>query len=148
MSLILELPPELESELAAQAARHRLPLPEYALRLLANGCNADSKPSGGTELLAYWQKAGLVGTRPDIADVATIYVGLGRADGVRAGDLVGAIANESNLSGREIGPIKISEKFSVVGVPTQAAQQVIAALSSTTIKGKRVKARPFVENPR
>ncbi len=88
------------------------------------------------------------GTRPDIADVATIYVGLGRADGVRAGDLVGAIANESNLSGREIGPIKISEKFSVVGVPAQAAQQVIAALSSTTIKGKRVKARPFVENPR
>ena len=88
------------------------------------------------------------GARPDIADVATIYVGLGRADGVRAGDLVGAIANESNLSGREIGPIKISEKFSVVGVPAQAAQQVIAALSSTTIKGKRVKARPFVENPR
>ena len=88
------------------------------------------------------------GPRPDIADVATIYVGLGRADGVRAGDLVGAIANESNLSGRQIGPIKISEKFSVVGVPSEAAKQVIAALSNTTIKGKRVKARPFVENPR
>lgn len=88
------------------------------------------------------------GSRPEIADVATIYVGLGRADGVRAGDLVGAIANESNLSGRQIGPIKISEKFSVVGVPPEAAQAVIAALGNTTIKGKRVKARPYVENRR
>ncbi len=86
--------------------------------------------------------------RHDTSDVASIFVGLGRADGIRAGDLVGAIANESNLSGREIGPIKISERFSVVGVPSGAARQVIEALSQTTIKGKRVKVRPFVDDGR
>ncbi len=42
---------------------------------------------------------------------------LGRKAGVRPGDLVGAIANETGLSGREIGPIRITDNYSVVGVP-------------------------------
>jgi hypothetical protein len=68
MSLVLDLPPELETELAAEAARLRLPLPEYALRLLAVGRLPNPRPRNGAELLAYWQGEGLVGTRPEIAD--------------------------------------------------------------------------------
>jgi hypothetical protein len=68
MSLVLDLPPELESELVAEAARLRLPLAEYALRLLAGGRIHQPKPSNGAELLAYGRDEGLVGTRPDIAD--------------------------------------------------------------------------------
>jgi hypothetical protein len=68
MSLVLELPPELEKELAAEAARLGLPLSEYALRILAAGRICGPKLSNGAELLAYWQSAGLVGTRPEIAD--------------------------------------------------------------------------------
>ncbi|HJT32514.1 MAG TPA: hypothetical protein VJ783_10760 [Pirellulales bacterium] len=37
MTLTLELPSELESELAAEAAQFGLSLPEYALRLLSAG---------------------------------------------------------------------------------------------------------------
>jgi ATP-dependent RNA helicase DeaD len=88
------------------------------------------------------------GSRFDVTDVATIFISVGRSDGIRAGDLVGAIANESNLSGREIGPIKIAERSSVVGVPAHAAQQVIDALSQTTIKGKKVKAKPYQDDGR
>jgi ATP-dependent RNA helicase DeaD len=88
------------------------------------------------------------GPRFDVTDVATIFISVGRSDGIRAGDLVGAIANESNLSGREIGPIKIAERSSVVGVPAHAAQQVIDALTQTTIKGKRVKAKPYQDDGR
>jgi ATP-dependent RNA helicase DeaD len=87
-------------------------------------------------------------SRFDVTDVATIFISVGRSDGIRAGDLVGAIANESNLSGREIGPIKIAERSSVVGVPAHAAQQVIDALSQTTIKGKKVKAKPYQDDGR
>jgi hypothetical protein len=68
MSLVLDLPPELETELAAEAARLGLPLPEYALRLLAGGRNLRPPPRTGADLLAYWQSEGLVGTRPDITD--------------------------------------------------------------------------------
>ena len=74
-----------------------------------------------------------------------IYVGLGRKAGMRPGDLVGAIANETDLTGREIGPIRISDNYSVVGVPEQAVDTVVKAIRSTTIRGKKAKARPFVD---
>ena len=66
VSLVLDLPPELETELAAEAAKLGLPLRDYALRLLAGG--GRPTPNNGAELLAYWQGEGLVGTRPDIVD--------------------------------------------------------------------------------
>ncbi len=68
MSLVLDLPPELETELAAEAAHLGLLLPEYALRLLAGGRSLCPAPRTGAELLAYWQGEGLVGTRPEITD--------------------------------------------------------------------------------
>jgi hypothetical protein len=68
MSLVLDLPAELEAELAAEAAHLGLPLSEYALRLLAGGRNLPPAPRSGADLLAYWRGEGLVGTRQDIAD--------------------------------------------------------------------------------
>jgi hypothetical protein len=68
MSLVLELPSELETELATEAARLGLPLSEYALRLIAAGRSATGALRTGAELVAYWQAEGLVGSRPEIAD--------------------------------------------------------------------------------
>jgi hypothetical protein len=76
MSLVIDLPPELETELAAEAARLGLPLPAYVLRLLAEGRIASSAPRTGADLVAYWQGEGLVGTRLDIADSAAHARGL------------------------------------------------------------------------
>ena len=45
------------------------------------------------------------------------------AHGIRPQDLVGAIANETHLGGREIGPIKIAERFSIVGVPERLGRR-------------------------
>ena len=68
MSLVLDLPPELESELAAEAAHFGLPLSEYALRLLTGRRGVRPAPRTGADLVAYWQGEGLVGTRPEITD--------------------------------------------------------------------------------
>ena len=76
------------------------------------------------------------------------YVGVGSRGGVRPGDIVGAIANETSLSGRDIGPIRISDHYSVVGVPDKAIGEVIAAINSTTVKGKRAKAREYTQDER
>src|SRR5690606_14975346 len=57
-----------------------------------------------------------------------LYIGLGRAAGVRPQDLVGAIAGESPLSGRDIGAIEIADRHSLVEVPEGSANAVIAAL--------------------
>ncbi len=75
----------------------------------------------------------------------TVYIGLGRKSGIRPGDLVGAIANEAGLSGSEIGPIRIADKFATVGVPESSVDMVIKSIEATSIKGKKVKARRYVE---
>ncbi len=68
MSLVLHLPPELESDLVAEASRMGLPLPEYVRRVLLAGRPAGSMPRNGSELVSYWQGEGLVGTRSDVTD--------------------------------------------------------------------------------
>ena len=70
-----------------------------------------------------------------------MYVGAGRKAGIRPGDLVGAIANEANVSSSAIGAIEIADRFSLVEVPEQMADDIIEALRGTTIKGKRVTVR-------
>jgi ATP-dependent RNA helicase DeaD len=75
------------------------------------------------------------------ADVARVFVGLGRKAGVRPGDLVGAIANEAGIDSRDIGAIEITDNFSLVEVPDDAAEEVIRALRGTKIRGKKVLAR-------
>ena len=70
-----------------------------------------------------------------------VYVGAGRKAGIRPGDLVGAIANEARIDSRSIGAIEVADRFSLVEVPEEMADQIIDALRSTTIKGKRVTVR-------
>jgi ATP-dependent RNA helicase DeaD len=85
------------------------------------------------------------GHRGGTVGTGFIYVALGRKAGIRPGDLVGLIANESNLSGREIGPIKITEQFSIVGVPEARVDDVIGSLRNTMLKGKRPNARRYTD---
>ena len=80
--------------------------------------------------------------------VSRLFFGVGRRAGVRPQDLVGAIANESRLSGRDIGAIEIADRFSLVEVPESAVDEVIAALRRTTIKGKKATVRRDAAAPR
>ncbi len=70
-----------------------------------------------------------------------LFINLGRRDRIRPGDLVGAIANESDLAGKDIGPVNVADSFSTVDVPASAADAVIAAIKQTTIRGKRANIR-------
>jgi ATP-dependent RNA helicase DeaD len=85
------------------------------------------------------------GTRPGGAapgsGVTRLFVGAGRAAGMRPGDLVGAITNEAGLRGNDIGAIQIAEGFSLVEVPEGAADRVIQALRAATIRGQKVNVR-------
>ena len=72
---------------------------------------------------------------------ARLFVSAGRDAGVRPGDLVGAIAGETSLSGRDIGAIKIGPGFSLVDVPKGAADMVIQSLSRGSLRGEKVTVR-------
>ena len=73
--------------------------------------------------------------------VAKLWVGAGRKMKMRPGDLVGAIANEVGIDAGVIGAIEIGDGYSTVEVPEEIAEDIITALRSTTIKGRRVLVR-------
>jgi ATP-dependent RNA helicase DeaD len=79
--------------------------------------------------------------RPATAGTTRLFVGTGRVSGVRPQDLVGAITGESHLSGKDIGAIEIADRFSLVEVPESAADDVVAALRRTSIKGRKATVR-------
>ncbi len=70
-----------------------------------------------------------------------LFLDVGREDGVRPADIVGAIAGEANIPGRSIGSIDIYDRFTFVEVPEREANNVMKALGKATIRGKRVKAK-------
>jgi hypothetical protein len=68
VNLVLNLPPDLEKELSAEADRLGLPLTEYAMRVLSTRQPTETAPTTGAELVDYWEREGLIGSRPDIPD--------------------------------------------------------------------------------
>ena len=87
------------------------------------------------------------GTRPPKAGATRLFVSAGRASGVRPQDIVGALANESRLSGRDIGAIQIHERHSLVEVPEHAADDVLRSLrGATTLKGRKANVRRDRDN--
>ena len=80
-------------------------------------------------------------SRSGAGDSAKVFVGAGRADGVKPGDLVGAIVKLAKVHPREVGSIQIAERFSLVEVPEAIAEDVIRALRATGVRGKKVTVR-------
>jgi hypothetical protein len=68
MSIVLDLPQELERALTTEATQLGLSPTEYVLRLLSTRSLVDQRPTTGAELVAYWQREGVIGTRRDITD--------------------------------------------------------------------------------
>ncbi|NER85320.1 MAG: hypothetical protein F6K42_38660 [Leptolyngbya sp. SIO1D8] len=68
MAISLELPSELENELSKEASQLQLPLTEYILRVLAFRPFLQNPPKTGVELVAYWERMGILGSRSEITD--------------------------------------------------------------------------------
>ncbi|HSP37578.1 MAG TPA: DEAD/DEAH box helicase [Frankiaceae bacterium] len=96
-------------------------IPEVSLRSEQRGAGAPAGASSGPRPSS--------GTR--------LFIGLGRAAGMRPQDLVGAIAGETRLKGRDIGAIEIFDKFALVDVPNDAASEVVDSLKRTLIRGRK-----------
>jgi ATP-dependent RNA helicase DeaD len=82
------------------------------------------------------------------AGMSRIFIGAGRNANMRPADLVGAIANEADIESKNIGAIEIADRYSLVELPEELVDQVIAALRTTTIKGKRQTVRRDLANRR
>ena len=103
-------------------------IPDVAPRPDHHGGSRPGGPGGG---------GAKPGRQTPSGPMTRLFIGAGRKAGIRPQDLVGAIANESRLSGRQIGAIEIQDRFSLVEVPEDAADEVVAALRASTVKGKK-----------
>lgn len=66
---------------------------------------------------------------------------VGKRDGVRPADVVGSIANEAGIPGRDIGPIDIHDDETYVTVPADVADQVISKVAGAKFRGHAVDLR-------
>ncbi len=77
----------------------------------------------------------------EVEDWTRIFVSVGRKDGARPADLVGALINAAGLRRHEVGRIDVKENFTLVDVRSETANHAIKGLTGETIKGRRVSAR-------
>jgi ATP-dependent RNA helicase DeaD len=68
----------------------------------------------------------------------TLSMSVGRANGIRPADVVGSIANEADIPGREIGPIDIQEDITYVGIPQRYVEVVLEKVGKARFRGRAV----------
>jgi ATP-dependent RNA helicase DeaD len=61
---------------------------------------------------------------------------VGRAHGVQAGNIVGAIANEAGLDGSEINGIKVRDDHTLVRLPAGMPPEVLQRLAQVKVRGR------------
>lgn len=78
---------------------------------------------------------------PSDEKTVTLSMSVGRRDGIRPADVVGSIANEADIPGRDIGPIDIQDTLTYVGVPERHVQRVLDSVGRKKFRGKAVNMR-------
>jgi ATP-dependent RNA helicase DeaD len=96
------------------------------------GGEAREKPAGGA---------------PRQAGFSTYRVEVGHAHGVKPGNIVGAVANESGLDAAHIGRIEIFDAFSLIELPAGLSKKVLAHLQTVQVGGRPLRIREGGEMP-
>jgi hypothetical protein len=57
------------------------------------------------------------------------------------GDLVGAITNEAGVGARAVGAIQIADRYTIVEVADESADEIERALRAGSVRGRKVQVR-------
>lgn len=74
-------------------------------------------------------------------------IDVGHVHGAKPGNIVGAIANEANISSKHIGAIEIFDNFSTVDLPAGMPTETQNVLQKTRVAGQRLSIREWSETP-
>ena len=77
--------------------------------------------------------------KPAKALNATLYFQAGKKEKLSRGDIMGFIANNSEIAPGDIGRIDVRDHYSLAAIPRHKAQNVLALLQAAKIKGKKVR---------
>ncbi|MES2524308.1 MAG: DbpA RNA binding domain-containing protein [Gemmatimonadota bacterium] len=72
---------------------------------------------------------------------AKVFLAVGKRDGARVGDIVGAVANEAGISGEQIGQVELFESHAIVELSKEDATRVVDALANVSLRGRKLNAR-------
>jgi len=78
---------------------------------------------------------------PDQATWTTIRVDKGKQDGIRAGDLVGALVNAVGVQSRDVGRIDLRGSFSLIEIRPEDSPKAMRGLNGLVVRGQRITAR-------
>jgi len=73
------------------------------------------------------------------AAMTTIWLGAGRGDKLRPGDLLGALTGDIGIPGASVGRIEIHDRWTFVAVARSAARAVADGLAKHKVKGLRLR---------
>jgi ATP-dependent RNA helicase DeaD len=71
-----------------------------------------------------------------------LFINIGRKQNVSPGDVVGAIAGETSISGNLVGLIDIYDRYTFVEVPREYAKEVLKVMKDNRVKGRNVTIEP------
>lgn len=74
---------------------------------------------------------------PDV-EMKRYHLAVGYKDGVKPGNIVGAIANEADIESQYIGHIEIFDSFATVDLPTGMPEEIMDHLKKTKIAGRAI----------
>src|SRR5207244_757427 len=74
-------------------------------------------------------------------DFVRVFMTVGERDGVRTGDLVGALTGEAGITSDRIGKIEMRETHTLVEIAAADADSVIEKITGKSVRGRRIVAR-------
>lgn len=70
---------------------------------------------------------------------STLYFKAGKKEKISKADIVGFIANNSQIAPKEIGVINVYDHYALVAIPKQKAKTAVSQLLKAKIKGKKIR---------
>ncbi|MGN0902001.1 MAG: DEAD/DEAH box helicase [Succinivibrio sp.] len=123
--------------------------PEPAMRTFddedRSNRRGDSKGHGDRKSLPS-SKAAPLRQFPDM-NMVRFRVAVGHKDGVKPGQIVGAIANEGNIESKYIGEISIFDTFTTVDLPEGMPHETMEILYKARVCGRALELREYTAEP-
>ena len=80
-------------------------------------------------------------SRPPESGMTRYRIEVGRRDGVKPGNIVGAVANEAGIEGKSIGPIQIYGAHTTIDLPSGMPDDVREILQNVRVVGRELRIR-------
>ena len=93
------------------------------------------------------RRAGPPAEQPVEVGMVRYRLSVGFKDGVKPGNIVGAIANEGGIDGSSIGAIRIYPSWTTIDLPEGLSEESRQALQSTKVAGRELRLRLYTDDP-